>query len=777
MCRLCSLKYNADSRRPIALRCVHTFCEVCLEQLPRDQAEDGDPTKNQQRRNKRQQLICPTCETVTPLGRGCTPSSLPVNPSIMELLGIFDRPQVRSNEVAPGYSQVKVTATTSHRPDSAANGQLGQDPNSAVSALIQSKKDARLGLEPATHRSSANGNIGETGGGAVNHVNWVSTVNIGGSVPRQQQQQQQQQHGSSFSAAKLSSAPAAMTSAITSVSTLKTTQQQSPSTSSSADVVSSCSTNIGPTSTASAAVHKCCRCGLRPAAVSVASASQTMAPQKLCSDCRNQPAALTNADEQKPASVGDSTLSEQNTKMTTGAKQPESFGVTAGKVSAAKEDPRSGVSASISVLPKTQTDEAANTAPQTVTDDSALTKNNNSVASLKREKPAVGFVVGKSTIEVRRRSSHLDSRGRSTPTSTEDSHCCAPEIGTMVDQPVQPTTVQTLKASTGSKLRQISATNVQRRSAVDNTSSDAQSSAVPATISEEIATSSGSNAGTDGNINRQEHNARKLGEEGISRHCSAPSIAEIHPLPFDNPSYNPDYEEENRTVTWSSTPHTRHTSDMPAAGRLNLIPPEPRSYEQHQRKQQPRDVSTTTSDGLAQSFLLSNCRHHYPVEQPPKYEDIITATAPDAPVGQTQLLHSVLSTPAEPIASSATPVSMKLVRSFGKYGEISTQPGAFRAPCRVSVSSEAMSTRVVVADGANGTVQMFGDAGECLSMLRADAVRGCCLLDDNHTLILATDKGVEVSCHISHTTPASRHRLTLAPSLSEIYKCDCEICC
>jgi len=727
-CRLCSLKYRVDGRRPMALRCVHTFCEVCLEQLIRDQTDENQ----KQRRNKRQQLICPTCETITPLGRGCTPSSLPVNPSVMELLGIFDRPKVCSNEVAPGFSQVKVGTTTSRSHGSATtNGQLGQELNGTVSALMRNKIDPHYGLDLTNHCLYGDGNIEETGGGAANHVNWVSTVSIVGSAPQQQhkRRQQQQQHGStSFSASKVSPAPAAMTSAVTSVSTLKMPPHQSSSTLSHDDVLSR-ETVAGPSSIASGVANVCCRCNLRPAAVSVARSSQTMAPQKLCSTCCNQTATRRSNDEQKPAAA--TGVVQQNARMLT--KQPDNFVIAASKaVSAANVDPAS------ETFTKRQINEAVNTRPQVVQDDKA--KNIDNSGSLNRVKPtAAGFAVNRtSTIEVRRRSSYIENRSCAARTSTQDSDRCL--NGISVDQPVQSTTVQTLSTSTGSKPRQTSAASVQQRPAVlEDTPPDVQPDAVLVPISEEMPTSPGLNAGTGSNI-------RELGER-----CSAPSITEIHPLPCNNPPYNPDFEQ-NRNATWSSTQHQERTPDTPAAGRLGLNPNVLGHKEEHERKQQPPDISGTARSGVALSFLMSNSRHQYPAEQPPKYEDIInendavTATAPEVHASQTQ---AVLHTPTEPAAAAVSrPRAMKLVRSFGKYGEISTQPGAFRTPGCVSVSSavttEENSTRIVVGDSANGTVQVFSDAGECLSMLRADAVRSCCLID-NSRLLIATDRGVEVS--------------------------------
>ena len=289
-------------------------------------------------------------------------------------------------------------------------------------------------------------------------------------------------------------------------------------------------------------------------------------------------------------------------------------------------------------------------------------------------------------------------------------------------------------------------------------SRDAQLATVPESTPEVVSTGSGPSAG----------DLRELSERGVNMPnvSSAPSIADIHPLPCSNPPYNPDFEKDS-SETWSSTqPRSR---DAPLAGeRRTLSPPETRGGQQQQQQQRTRqleEVSATTGNRLALSFLVSNSQHRYPPEQPPKYEDIIresdaipppasappeVAAAAAGASGQTPTTSSAAAAATAPPTSSSdssgAATAMKLVRSFGKYGEISTQPGAFRAPGRLSVAAkDTTERRVVVGDGANGTVQVFAESGECLSMLRADGVRGCCLLDDNHRLLIALDRAVEVS--------------------------------
>jgi len=84
---------------------------------------------------------------------------------------------------------------------------------------------------------------------------------------------------------------------------------------------------------------------------------------------------------------------------------------------------------------------------------------------------------------------------------------------------------------------------------------------------------------------------------------------------------------------------------------------------------------------------------------------------------------------------------VRCVKKFGKYGEMGTQPGAFKLPTRISLSPD---NNAVVVDPGNKTVQVFdGSTGECLSLIRVDGINGCCLISDG-SLAVATSRGVEV---------------------------------
>ena len=705
-CQLCSLKYRVDGRRPMALRCVHTFCEVCLEQLLCEPADNDETTKNQkQRKNKRQQLVCPTCETVTPLGRGSTPSSLPVNPSVMHLLEIFDRssnggrhdPALRPNEVASGFSQVTVVASTSSLSQgTTANGLINPDPTkSSMSAFVKRVKDTkRCSLNSDNHL--IHGNVHKTGGDdddKVSNMNWVSTVNVGQPSQKQQHQQPQQHSTSSLAEANRSSAT------VTSVSTMKMQPNQPTS-----GVVSAADRPTDDLPTSSAGVrHKCGRCGEQPATVSVASSSQNMAPQKLCSNCWNQP---------EKRGPGAESGVEKNSTRTVSTKQPSASveGISTARV----ETARANYSATV-----------ANPTPK----NNAAAKNCDDSPSLDsvRRDPVAN---GKSTIEVRRRSTYVDNRSLAAPTSTQDSDRGAgrDSRSVVLDPRDQSGAVQNSK---GPASLASAANNTQQPPAVETTAFVAQSSAVLETAPEATSANSVSSADNSGT----EFVEQDVGHYVTHCRCSAPAIADIYPLPCSNPPYNPEFDEH---------------ADATTPGGLNPNPSETQSRNEHQQRQKQRDITATAGRGMALSFVLSNSsRHHrHPVEQPPKYEDIIyekpdIATAPDAPS------HTPLSqAPIDLVTTNVTTAAMKLVHSFGKYGEISTQPGAFRAPGRISVSRSASakssSTRIVIADSANGTVQVFGADGDCMSMIRADHVRGCCLINDCQRLIVATDRGIDV---------------------------------
>lgn len=91
---------------------------------------------------------------------------------------------------------------------------------------------------------------------------------------------------------------------------------------------------------------------------------------------------------------------------------------------------------------------------------------------------------------------------------------------------------------------------------------------------------------------------------------------------------------------------------------------------------------------------------------------------------------------------AAPSATVRLVHCFGKYGEIATQPGAFRSPGRVNVSRSGV---VVVSDSAHRTVQAFSPNGECLSLIRVsgDAVGGSSCYENNK-LAVGTNAGVQI---------------------------------
>lgn len=112
-------------------------------------------------------------------------------------------------------------------------------------------------------------------------------------------------------------------------------------------------------------------------------------------------------------------------------------------------------------------------------------------------------------------------------------------------------------------------------------------------------------------------------------------------------------------------------------------------------------------------------QYPFPPGAPPKYEEIVGQSTQKVPLS-----------------------SVRLVRCFGKYGEMAAQPGAFRSPGRVNVSKSGV---VVVSDSAHRTVQAFSQDGQCLALIRiaANGVGGCSCYD-NSKLAVGTSTGVQV---------------------------------
>lgn len=115
----------------------------------------------------------------------------------------------------------------------------------------------------------------------------------------------------------------------------------------------------------------------------------------------------------------------------------------------------------------------------------------------------------------------------------------------------------------------------------------------------------------------------------------------------------------------------------------------------------------------------------YPAQGPPRYEEVVPQGSP--------------STDPPSIHSAA----VRYVSAFGKYGELATQPGAFRSPTRINVSSPGGV--VVVTDSAHRTVQAFNAAGECLALIRVrgDSANGCSCLD-KRKLTVGTNSGIQI---------------------------------
>lgn len=142
----------------------------------------------------------------------------------------------------------------------------------------------------------------------------------------------------------------------------------------------------------------------------------------------------------------------------------------------------------------------------------------------------------------------------------------------------------------------------------------------------------------------------------------------------------------------------------------------------------------------------------------PSYPPLLNPTLSAVANNEKQPLDYQLPAPQYPLLPGAPPsyeeiagqqtqrdapsATVRLVHCFGKYGEIATQPGAFRSPGRVNVSRSGV---VVVSDSVHRTVQAFSPNGECLSLIRVsgDAIGGCSCYENNK-LAVGTGAGVQI---------------------------------
>eukprot|EP00026_Physarum_polycephalum_P005387 Phypoly_transcript_05421.p1 GENE.Phypoly_transcript_05421~~Phypoly_transcript_05421.p1 ORF type:complete len:564 (+),score=63.52 Phypoly_transcript_05421:246-1937(+) len=70
LCAICSEKFNTHTKQPLLLACFHTFCQECLNKLPKPHDQPWS-------------IVCPLCSTETP---GPSPTSLPINYALMEIV-------------------------------------------------------------------------------------------------------------------------------------------------------------------------------------------------------------------------------------------------------------------------------------------------------------------------------------------------------------------------------------------------------------------------------------------------------------------------------------------------------------------------------------------------------------------------------------------------------------------------------------------------------------------------------------------------------------------
>lgn len=252
---------------------------------------------------------------------------------------------------------------------------------------------------------------------------------------------------------------------------------------------------------------------------------------------------------------------------------------------------------------------------------------------------------------------------------------------------------------------------------------------------------------------------------------TAPAIEEIYP-PASNPPFNPDFNQTGQVPIWSSTVQvgegcavpSRPPPSQPAVPCASYNPEKaPIPLESFVNGGVPPVAAAVnrraplSGERVALSFVLpTNAGQPQlaaPLE-PPKYEEIMQNAGPQFPAGfhpASAYGYPDYGYPYPPGAQCGQPAPVRLIRAFGRYGEISTQPGTFRAPGRISVTGSGAgekspegAVKIVVTDRQNGTVQVFTEFGECLSILRVDGVNGACMWTDNRRLTVGTDRGLEV---------------------------------
>jgi len=814
-CRLCSERFRLSDKRPLALRCMHTFCEECLGARCVDNSQKAGKGLLVAKKTSHQ-IVCPVCETRTPLGKETDSyRRLPVNPSIVELLKILEQSPVASTG---GRHGALVSGSSSGR-ESESNSsssswqqqqqQHQQQQSSSIVAADQTvpvagmrhTAETRAHVKSQARKSGASIAIGsvtaserQTDDGTPltptrdadmisSTLCLVSTVSVGASgvmkpingAPTTSDQLLNQRDNAHVSSGAVANQPTSTTQ--TSLSTSVHVGAPPSTTYHHSTTVEGHRNQATESASSLPIVHQlCAQCRANPARVTVASASK-MTSLQLCSDCA-KPAKKTvvQATGSGSHAVGETQLDQggdvERSRATIDEAESEkpkmrqlicdvkSSHVVVGPSRKAFGSGGSPTSASVPSREKSD-------AVFTVTDN----RNNNAdnkIMQLEEESRQ------KTIWSTRTSDQSREVLVLNRPPGDADAVNGRDGVGNSAESAVAMTSSEN------------------DRSAIHNTQSDAASGR------------------QFGGVERDDDDGLQIQGEAVGAsmvnesipsvfetlsirspspmHSSAPSMEDIYPPPCENPPFNPDYRTLGRpTATgWQQYGDAPSVRDGPYGNHAEShTPTTPPPAFQEKDPLAPNIVqinghhTSVPGRNIELSFAIPSAVPTMP-EQPPRYEEVVTQSLTSAELNRHYPGIGAASAPPAATVDvmptyrggfvrpshedPSTGSYPRLVRSFGRYSENSTQPAAFRAPTRIS-SSEPLDSRtttksgelqLVVTDRANATVQVFSPIGECLSMLHVKGVSGCCLWNRNRRLVVATDEGVQVPKLNTHTRTHAR---------------------
>ncbi|ESO08484.1 hypothetical protein HELRODRAFT_190746 [Helobdella robusta] len=225
-------------------------------------------------------------------------------------------------------------------------------------------------------------------------------------------------------------------------------------------------------------------------------------------------------------------------------------------------------------------------------------------------------------------------------------------------------------------------------------------------------------------------------------------------------AFNPNYRSNNNTLRSNNSSTIKSNSSlksMPSELAISLnaathfqSKAEEIMYQNNQQlleqhQQELRNPSLKTDDGGCNKDAMPILSYSTP---PPRYEDVVK----ESPLFNDPPVRDEPRTAASNAALSSDPLlfTLQYLKHFGKYSELSTQPGGLNKPSAMKLSHQCYlhshtnpQEVVVVTNPTLSNIQVFNMTGECLAIVKVNNVFCGCSLG-NQLLAVATNNKLSV---------------------------------